>query len=319
MGREPTKQGLMLYRYLKNVLGSARLRQWLKNLALFAAPFFGAEILNAGVLPRLFIAFLSFSLLSSAAYIFNDVVDREKDQKHPIKKNRPIASGHFPVPAALITSGFLAIGTLIFAAANFNQYFLGTAIAFVLLQLLYSLWIRNVIIADALLVAAAFVLRVYAGAFVLPTPISSWLILSTIGLSLLLAFGKRRSERTLLSKLHKRLLTRQTLRHYPDTLLDSMIAMSATYTILTYSIFSFQTSPMGGNTLLADLLPSTLSSPKWALLTVPLVIYGVARYLYIIYEKKEGESPEKVILTDLPILGTVVAWVLATFVILYVL
>jgi hypothetical protein len=126
--------------------------------------------------------------------------------------------------------------------------------------------------------------------------------------------GKRRSERTLLSKLHRRLLTRATLRHYPDTLLDSMIAMSATYTTLAYSIFTFGTA---GSKFLADLLPETLSSPKWALLTVPLVIYGVARYLYIIYEKKEGESPEKVILTDLPILGTVVAWILASFVILY--
>jgi 4-hydroxybenzoate polyprenyltransferase len=304
----------MLYRFLKNVIESARPRQWLKNLALFAAPFFGAEILNAGVLPRLFTAFIVFSFLSSSAYIFNDVIDVEKDRRHPIKKNRPIASGRFPPLAAGITAAVLAIATLFFVAANFNQYFLGTAIAFVILQLSYSLWIRDVIIVDALLVAAAFVLRVYAGAFVLPTSISAWLVLATIGLSLLLAFGKRRSERTLLSKLHQRLLTRATLRHYPDTLLDSMIAMSATYTTLAYSIFTFGTS---GSKFLTDLLPETLSSPKWALLTVPLVIYGVARYLYIIYEKKEGESPEKVILTDLPILGTVVAWILASFVILY--
>lgn len=305
------------YRLLANLVISARPRQWLKNLALFAAPFLGAEILNPGVLPRLFTAFLAFCILSSSAYIFNDVVDRKRDRQHPVKKNRPIASGEFSVPIALLTALALTTGTLIVVAENFNQYFLGAAIGFVLLQLTYSLWVRNVIIMDALWVAAAFVLRVYAGAFVLPTPISSWLVLSTIGLSLLLAFGKRRSERTLLSKLHQKLLTRQTLRHYPDTLLDSMIAMSATYTALTYSIFSFQTSPMGGSSLLADLLPSTLSSPKWTLLTVPLVIYGVARYLYIIYEKKEGESPERVILTDLPILTTVVAWVLAMFVILY--
>ncbi|KRT67810.1 MAG: phosphoribose diphosphate:decaprenyl-phosphate phosphoribosyltransferase [candidate division WWE3 bacterium CSP1-7] len=304
----------MLYRFLRNVIESARPRQWLKNLALFAAPFFGAEILNAGVLPRLLTAFVVFSLLSSSAYIFNDVIDVEKDRRHPIKKNRPIASGRFSPLAARTTAAVLAIATLFFVAANFNQYFLGTAIAFVALQLSYSLWIRDVIIVDALLVAAAFVLRVYAGAFVLPTSISAWLVLSTIGLSLLLAFGKRRSERTLLSKLHQRLLTRATLRHYPDTLLDSMIAMSATYTTLAYSIFTFGTA---GSKFLTDLLPETLSSPKWALLTVPLVIYGVARYLYIIYEKKEGESPEKVILTDTPILGTVVAWVLASFVILY--
>lgn len=308
----------MVPKMLINVIASARPHQWLKNLALFAASFYSAEFLNPGVLPRLFPAFLAFGILSSSAYIFNDVVDRQRDRQHPAKKNRPIASGKLSVPAALLTSSTLAIGTLIFVAQSFNQYFLGAAVSFILLQLTYSLWIRNVIIMDALWVAAAFVLRVYAGAFVLPTPISSWLILSTIGLSLLLAFGKRRSERTLLSKLHKRLLTRQTLRHYPDTLLDSMLAMSATYTALAYSIFSFQTSPTGGNTLLTDLLPETLSSPKWTLLTVPLVIYGIARYLYIIYEKKEGESPEKVLLTDLPILTAVVVWALATFAILYV-
>ncbi|MEX0587239.1 MAG: decaprenyl-phosphate phosphoribosyltransferase [Patescibacteria group bacterium] len=306
----------MLYRYLKNVIASARPRQWLKNLALFAAPFFGTVILDAGVLSRLLTAFVVFCLLSSSAYIFNDVIDQEKDRRHPIKKHRPIASGRFSEWAARTTAAVLAIGTLLFVAENFNRYFLGTAIAFIALQLAYSLWIRNVIIVDALWVAAAFVLRVYAGAFVLPTPISSWLILATIGLSLLLAFGKRRSERTLLSKLHQRLLTRETLRHYPDTLLDSMIAMSATYTTLAYSIFTFQNSPSGSK-FFEDLLPETLSSPKWMLFTVPLVLYGVARYLYIIYEKKEGESPEKVILTDLPILGTVVAWILATFAILY--
>ena len=175
---------------------------------------------------------------------------------------------------------------------------------------------------DSLWVAAGFVLRVYAGAFVFPTPISAWLILSVIGLSLLLAFGKRRSERTLLSSLHKKFLTRETLRHYPDTLLDSIIAMSASYAALSYSIFAFfafEGLPKGGSISLSELLPTTLSEPKWALLTVPLVIYGIARYLYVIYEKKQGESPEKVLITDLPLLSTMFLWVLALFIIIYAL
>uniref|UniRef100_A0A831Z2Y1 Decaprenyl-phosphate phosphoribosyltransferase n=1 Tax=candidate division WWE3 bacterium TaxID=2053526 RepID=A0A831Z2Y1_UNCKA len=304
--------------FLQSVIVSARPRQWLKNLAIFAAPFFGGELLDVGVIPRFLLAFAVFSLLSSAAYILNDVADRAKDRQHPSKKHRPIASGKLSIPLALAIAALMTAGTLVFTAANFNRYFLGTAFIFILLQLTYSLWLRNVIIIDALWVGMAFVLRVYAGAFVLPTPISSWLILATIGLSLLLAFGKRRSERTLLSKLHRRLLTRETLRHYPDALLDSTIAMSAAYTTLAYSIFAFQTSPTGG-AFFTDFLPKTLTSPKWSLITVPLVIYGVARYLYIIYEKKEGESPEKVILNDLPLLGVVLLWGLTSFVIFYVL
>ncbi len=304
--------------YLKALLISARPKQWVKNLALFAAAFFGGEILRPGVVSRLFEAVLIFSFLSSTAYIINDIVDRKKDRQHPVKKNRPIASGKLPVPAALVFAILLGGATLAYTSVNFNQYFFGISILFVFLQLTYSLWVRNVIILDALWVATAFVARVYAGAFVLPTSISSWLVLSVIGLALLLAFGKRRSERTLLSKLHQRLLTRVTLRHYPDTLLDATISMSAAYTTLAYSIFTFQTSPVGSSSF-ADFLPATLASPKWSLLTVPLVIYGVARYLYVIYEKKEGESPEKVLLTDLPLLGTIILWALAIFVVTYVL
>lgn len=303
--------------YLKALLISARPRQWVKNLALFAAAFFGGEILRPGVFSHLLEAVLIFSLLSSSAYLINDIIDRKRDRQHPVKKSRPIASGKLPAPAALAFALLLGGATLTYTFVNFNQYFFGTAILFTFLQLTYSLWVRNVIILDALWVAGAFVARVYAGAFVLPTPISSWLILSVIGLALLLAFGKRRSERTLLSKLHQRLLTRVTLRHYPDALLDTTLSTSAAYTTLAYSIFAFQTSPVGPSAF-ADLLPPTLASPKWSLLTIPLVIYGVARYLYVIYEKKEGESPEKVLLTDLPLLGAVLLWALISFAILYI-
>lgn len=304
---------------LTNLVISARPRQWLKNLALFAAPFFGGILFNVGVLPRLGEAFLLFSLLSSAAYLVNDLLDRPRDLKHPLKKNRPIASSALPAATAWIAAIALSLGALIYIYFHFNRYFFGVSLAFLALQLTYSFWVRNVIILDALWVAAAFVLRVYAGAFILPTPISSWLILASIGLSLLLAFGKRRSERTLLSSLNLRLTTRKTLRHYPDTLLDASISMSAAYTTLAYSIFAFQTSPTQVAPFLTDLLPTTLATPKWLLLTVPLVIYGVVRYLFVIYEKKEGESPENVLLSDLPLLGSILLWVLILTGIIYLL
>lgn len=307
------------YRLLSNLIISARPRQWLKNVALFAAPFFAGVLFNEGVLPRAVEAFLAFSFLSSAAYLVNDILDRKADQKHPLKKRRPIASGTLPTGIAWAAATILGVGSLFYIYLNFNQYFFGISALFLLFQIAYSLWVRNIIILDALWVATAFVLRVYAGAFIIPTPISSWLVLAVIGLALLLAFGKRRSERTLLSSLHQRFSTRETLRFYPDTLLDATISMFAAYTALAYSVFAFQTSPTTGTTFILDLLPTTLSSPKWLLLTVPLVIYGIARYLFVIYEKKEGESPEEVLTTDFPLLGTVLFWVLALTVVIYLL
>ena len=305
-----------MMRIIKALVISARPQQWLKNLSIFAAAFLWGDLFNVGTLPRLIEAFFVFCFLSSTAYLINDLKDRERDKKHPVKKRRPIASGELSVRAAIVAAVVLGTGTLTYVFLNFNSYFFGIALAFIALQLSYSFLIRNVIILDALWVAAAFVLRVYAGAFVLPTPISSWVIMSVIGLALLLAFGKRRSERTLLSSLRKRLATRETLRHYPDALLDSAISMSASYTALAYSIFAFQNSP--GSTSLSDILPATLSSPKLILLTVPLVIYGVVRYFYVIYEKKEGESPEQVLITDFPLLGTVALWLISLFLIIYV-
>lgn len=301
----------------KSILISARPKQWIKNLVVFAPAFLGGEILNLGALPKLAEAFLVFSFLSSCAYLINDVRDRKKDQRHPVKKRRPIASGALSPWLAVGTALIIGGATLFYTYQNFNQYFLAGTVTFLLLQLSYTFLIRDIIILDALWVAAAFVVRVYSGAFVLPTPISSWVVLSVIGLSLLLAFGKRRSERTLLHKLHKKLTTRQTLRQYPDALLDSMISLSASYSALAYSIFAFQTSPQGG--LNFSFLPATLSSPKWIMLTIPVVFYGLARYLFVIYEKKEGESPEKVLLTDFPLLLTITLWLAALFTIIYVL
>jgi 4-hydroxybenzoate polyprenyltransferase len=173
------------------------------------------------------------------------------------------------------------------------------------------MYFRNVIILDSLIVASGFVIRVFAGGFATNTSVSSWLALTTIGISLLLAFGKRRSEKTILDKYNVSVditKTRSTLRHYPDNLLDSMISMSAAYTIITYSLFVFQISPDNVSKGLAALLPSVLKSPKWMMLTIPLVIYGVARYLYVIYEKGEGESPERVLLSDKPLLSAVILW-----------
>ncbi len=306
------------------IMRSARPRQWIKNLALFAPIIFSGQLWERDSFQTALGAFVVFCLASSAAYLFNDLIDLKKDQSHPFKRFRPIASGKLKPELAMAAALLLLATSLTLSYFGFNRFFFMTLALFLSLQFLYSLFFRNVIITDALVVALAFIIRVFAGSFATEASISSWLILATIGVSLLLAFGKRRSERTLLASGNARIQallhpTRTTLWHYPDVLLDSMISMSASFTIISYSLFSFQISPRFPARVLSNILPPTLSAPKWLMLTIPLVIYGVARYLYVIYEKKEGESPERVILSDLPLLLTMLAWGLSTVAIIYLL
>ncbi len=302
------------------LLRTVRPRQWLKNFTLFAAPLFFGNVFNEKVFPQALTGFFVFCMVSSATYIMNDLIDAPKDKLHPIKKNRPIASGKLSEKLAWVVALILILIALYIAMYFIGTFFTAAVIIYLILQLTYSLYLRNVIILDSLAVGSGFVLRVFAGGFATNTSLSAWLILATIGLSLLLAFGKRRSERTLLKK-HMKLIeegaTRQTLRHYPDTLLDSMISMSASFCIITYSLFAFQISPDATTDRLKSILPSILSSPRWMMLTIPFVIYGVARYLYVIYEKEEGESPERVLLSDFPLLISIILWGSTILTILY--
>lgn len=288
----------------------------MKNLSLYAGVIFGDLLFKPDKLSVASLAFLIFCALSSAMYLLNDVIDAPKDRYHHFKKYRPIASGKLSVGAALFSALVLLAFSLI-TALWLGRFFLLASLVFVILQLSYSLFWKNFIILDALAVAGAFIVRFYAGALAVSSSLSSWLVLATIGVALLLAFGKRRCERTLLKAYGIEKETRQTLKHYPDTLLDAMISMSSAFAIIAYSLFTFQISPSGTTTFLVRILPPILAAPKWMMLTIPLVIYGVGRYLYVIYEKKEGESPERVLLSDWPLLFTVALWGASLIVILY--
>jgi len=312
---------MMKNNMLYQIIRTARPRQWLKNLSLFAAVVFSGRLFIPTVFVSVIHAFIAFSVLASGIYFLNDIVDIEKDKKHPIKSNRPIASGKLSLKAAKLMCLLLVSFALFYAFTFVGSYFSYILIAYVLIQLSYSFYFRNIIILDSLIVASGFIIRVIAGGLASETSVSSWLILTTIGISLLLAFGKRRSEKTILAKFlgsSAASTTRQTLRHYPDNLLDSMISMAASYTLLTYSLFTFQDSPQIVSDKWGSFLPSILRSPKWMMLTIPLVIYGVARYLYVIYEKGEGESPERALLNDKPLFFTVLLWILVILTILYV-
>lgn len=304
---------------LYHIIRTARPRQWLKNLSLFAAPFFAGRLFLGDTFSVTTKALLVFCVVSSGAYFLNDIVDAPKDRLHPIKKNRAIASGKLSIGVASTISIILIMGSIVFSFLYLDPYFSTMLVVYVILQLGYSFYFRNVIIMDSLIVASGFVLRVFAGGFASRTSVSSWLALTTIGISMLLAFGKRRSEKTILARFSGSESggTRKTLRHYPDALLDSMISMSASYTILSYSLFSFMISPSLVNRRLSSFLPSVLKSPKLMMLTIPVVIYGIARYLYVIYEKNEGESPERALLTDVPLLISVVLWGMITLSVMY--
>jgi len=300
---------------------SSRPRQWLKNLALFAPLVFEGSFFENDKFLLVALGFFVFCLLTSGIYILNDVFDREKDRIHPFKSKRPIAAGRInPVVASAWAVLILLIA--LFLASGLSQFFMYAAVAYTILQLVYSVFLRSLILIDVMTIAAGFLLRVYAGASLIDAHVTVWFLLTVTSLALFLAIGKRRSERTLLlGSGEKNLETRQILHHYPENLLDSLTVMFATACWLSYTMFTFlQPPPSAGPQVLVlfgDYLPRTFLASKWLMATVPFVIYGVMRYLYVIYEKREGESPERVLLSDVPLLTTVVLWILIVFLVIY--
>lgn len=303
------------------LLVSSRPRQWLKNLALFAPLVFEGSFFNTDKLLLTTLGFTLFSIMASGIYLLNDVLDLKNDREHPFKSKRPIAAGKLNGGVALIC-GILLILFSIAVASKISGFFTSVVIAYSVLQIAYSLFLRSVILLDVMAIASGFLLRVYAGAVLIDAHITVWFILTVASLSLFLAIGKRRSERTLLmGSVSKNLATREILHHYPETLLDSLTVMFATSAWLSYTMFTFlQPPPEAGPQVLVlfgDFLPRTLLASKWLMITVPFVIYGVMRYLYVIHEKKEGESPERILLSDIPLLASVIFWIVTVFVIIY--
>jgi 4-hydroxybenzoate polyprenyltransferase len=295
---------------------SLRPRQWLKNISVFAALFLSGQLFNPIKFQHVCLTFFAFSLAASSMYLINDIVDREKDRLHPVKKYRPIASGALPVPTAIIVC-VVTLTASVLLVQSLNRSLLVMLLGYIGLQFAYSFLFKRVIIIDAMLISLGFVLRVYAGAFVIKEPLSAWLLLSVATGSWFLALGKRRSELTLMG--HRIAGEhRSTLLHYPEVLIDSLTTMSATAAIIFYSLFAFLSNKQP---LLpyAQFLPSTLEAPKLMMLTIPFVVYGIARYLYIIYEKKEADSPEIALMHDWPLLLDITAWLILIFIFVYLL
>lgn len=303
-----------------NILRLVRPRQWIKNLSIFAAITFGGELFNIEILNDVLLGFLVFCGLSSAAYIVNDYFDIEKDRMHPFKRFRPLASGDVGKNTALLIAGILTVGSL-FVSVTINPAFFAITIIYLLLQLSYSTILKSITVIDILAIASGYILRVYAGEFASGLHISVWLLLTTISISLFLAIGKRRSELTLLSgsKVSNIAATRKTLSHYSERLLDVYTSVFATSTFISYSLFTFlenQGGSMFSFILMPDFAPEFFQR-KWLMLTIIPVVYGLMRYMQDIYEKNEGESPEKVLLSDIPLLATITIWGLLVIFIVY--
>lgn len=298
------------------VFKSVRVSQWIKNVVVFAPIVFSGFLFQSEYLIQVIFAFVIFCLISSSVYIFNDIVDIKNDQLHPFKKMRPIASGKISLSIAVFLFLILAIISLSGASLSSSYFFL-VVLTYLILNIVYSLWWKRIPIVDVFVIATGFVLRIYGGSFVINVHMDVWFLLTVISASLFLAVGKRRSEMTLMNQQSG---SRSSLVHYTPALLDAYTSMFANTTWLTYALFSFMhpTFQAEGKVLkLFSLLPRTLIAEKWLMLTVPIVIFGVMRYMQLIYEKNVGESPHKVLMSDKTLMTTVGIWGLMVVGLLY--
>jgi 4-hydroxybenzoate polyprenyltransferase len=273
-----------------------RPKQWTKNLLVFAALIFSPQVLNLKTLGYTILGFLLFSLISGCVYIINDYVDREADRQHPIKKNRPMASGALNPKVALLFGVIVFIFVLILSA-KLNPIFSGLLIIYFVMNVSYSLKLKHVVIIDLMIIASGFVLRAIAGGLVINVPFTPWFLICTMLLSLFLAISKRRHELVLLNK--NKGTHRKVLEKYSSELLDQLNGIVTTSTIISYSLFTFTS----GHTM----------HLMW---TIPLVIYGVFRYLYLIHIEDKGGAPEKVLIEDRHILITTLLYVSSIILIL---
>ena len=284
------------------VFRSLRPKQWTKNVAIFAALVFSQRLFEPSFFLETLLAFFLFCFISGSVYILNDVVDLEQDKKHPQKSKRPIASGKLK-PSVAIATGVIILMLATTIAFSLSFPFGMVAVSYLILQILYSFYLKHVVILDVFSVASGFVLRVVGGAEVIHVPISSWLLICTILLSLFLAMSKRRHELILLedNAVHHR----KILYEYSPYFLDQMISVVTSSTVIAYALYT-----------MSDETVEKFHTDNLKF-TIPFVIYGIFRYLYLIHQKNEGGSPERILLTDRPLIINILLYGLVVGCILY--
>ena len=289
---------------MRAIVLTIRPRQWTKNvLFVFPAILFDAKLLELDSLARVVSACILLIMVSGSIYIFNDLFDREQDRLHPVKRNRPIAAGTLPVPIAILEAALLALVALLFAFSLDSDVGI-LLIVYIVIQVFYSLHLKHVALLDVFAVSAGFVIRVLVGGAVINVPVSPWLLAFTGLLALFLVIGKRRQE---LVKLGAQAIhSRPSFRHYNLPLLDEMLRIATTATLITYILYTIEVETM------------TKQGINYGLLTVPFILYGLMRYLYLLHVEAIDSSPDEVFLTDRPIQIAVSLAAIAYFVILYI-
>lgn len=282
------------------LIEAMRPKQWIKNAVVFAALVFDIKLFRLQSFALVALAAFLFCLISAATYLFNDLLDVEADRRHPLKSKRPIASGRLSPTAAGIAIVVLLL--IAFPAAIAVRPMLGAIIAtYLVVNIAYTFVLKHWVIIDVFVIAAGFVLRAAAGAVVIGVPISPWLYVCLVLLSLFIGFSKRRHELVLLegnAAAHRRILD-----DYSPELLDNLISVVSAATIMAYSLYTFS----------APNLPEDHSM----MLTIPFVVYGLFRYLYLVHHEDAGGAPEQVLLDDLPLLISIVLWGVSATLVLY--
>lgn len=289
---------------VRGLIRTMRPKQWAKNGFVYAGILFDQQILDAEPLARVTLAFALLCLSASAIYVINDLVDIERDRLHPRKRERPLASGQLPVSwaiAAAIVLPLLALGV----SLAFSPPLALVLLAYLVLHIGYSFWLKNVVLIDVFAIAAGFILRVVAGIVVIDvTHFSPWLYLCAGLLALFLAVGKRRQELIMLGA-GDATGYRATYKDYNMALLDDMLRMVTTGSVITYMLYTIEAQ--------------TIRSNEYKmLLTIPFVVYGIFRYLYLIHVRNEGSAPDELLFKDWPLLLSVILWVASVGIILYI-
>lgn len=285
---------------LVGIVQSLRPKQWTKNGLVFAGLVFSRNLFVPELFLRTVLAFMLFCLVSGAVYLINDLADIDKDRQHPVKRRRPLAAGVITPWQGALAAGLLLAVSLPAAFALAPRLALALT-AYLLLQLAYSFKLKHVVLLDVLVIAGGFVLRAVGGAWAIDVPISPWLYVCTILLALFLGLAKRRHELLLLEENaanHRRILD-----EYSAPLLHDLLGIVSSATIMAYSLYTFS----------AENLPRNHAM----MLTIPFVIYGIFRYMYLVHRRNEGGSPESVLLKDLPLITTIVMWGVTSLVILH--
>ncbi len=284
------------------IVKSLRPQQWIKNLFIFAPLIFSQNILNLSLLLKTSAAFGLFCLISGSCYILNDLQDIEEDKRHPLKAMRPLASGRLTKKIAVVFIIVIALSSSILAFL-LGRYFFYILLAYFFMQVAYSVRLKHVVILDVFIVAAGFFLRVIAGGLVIDVYISPWLLICTFLLALFLALGKRRHEIVILDKGAEN--HRPILGEYSPYLLDQMIAVVTASIVVSYCLYTISVETV------------TKFGTKKLVYTVPFVLYGIFRYLYLIHQKAEGGSPEMLIIKDKPLLIAIFLWIFSASLIIY--